>query len=87
MSIRLILLALALYILVRAVRRLAGGVIQGLSGDRFPQRIPKSGVQMVRDPVCGTFVVPEQSVALVERGARVYFCSSKCRDAYRPRPA
>ena len=30
--------------------------------------VPQRGVQMVRDPICGTFVVPERAVALSHRG-------------------
>jgi YHS domain-containing protein len=40
---------------------------------------------MVRDPVCGTFVVPDRAVMLVEGAQRVHFCSDKCRDQYRAR--
>ena len=42
-------------------------------------------MQMARDPVCGTFVVPERSVSLFEGPVRVFFCSERCRDAYRAR--
>jgi YHS domain-containing protein len=42
---------------------------------------------MVRDPICGTFVVPERAVALSAGGGqRLYFCSTECRDKYRSRP-
>jgi YHS domain-containing protein len=42
---------------------------------------------MQRDPVCGTFVVPERAIALSgSRGERLYFCSIECRDKYRARP-
>ena len=47
--------------------------------------MPQRGVQMVRDPVCGTFVVPGRSVMLVEGAQRVHFCSDICRDQYRAR--
>jgi YHS domain-containing protein len=42
---------------------------------------------MVRDPVCGTFVVPERAVSLSVGREIVYFCSVACRDAYRARPS
>ena len=83
MSTRLILVALAVFVLIRALWRLMGGVIEGLSGKSPDSRMPQSGVQMVRDPVCGTFVVPDRAVTLAERGRQIYFCSSRCRDAYR----
>jgi hypothetical protein len=44
---------------------------------------PAQGIHMVRDPVCGTFVVPDRAVVLAEGSQRVYFCSASCRDTYR----
>ena len=52
-------------------------------GRRASQRCRPRGVQMVRDPVCGTFVVPDRAVTLVDGRARVFFCSDACRDKYR----
>ena len=47
---------------------------------------PDRGVQMVRDPVCGTFLPPADAVSLTERGGAVhYFCSDRCREAYKAR--
>jgi len=42
---------------------------------------------MVRDPVCGTFVLPERALVVSDGRQRVYFCSSRCRDAYRAGPS
>jgi YHS domain-containing protein len=39
---------------------------------------------MVRDPVCGTFVLPDQAFTIVDGRSRVFFCSGACRDKYRP---
>jgi YHS domain-containing protein len=41
----------------------------------------------VRDPVCGTFILPGQAVTLADGSRRVYFCSTNCRDKYRARTA
>ena len=38
---------------------------------------------MARDPVCGTYVVPDRSVAIVDGRQQVFFCSTVCRDKYR----
>jgi YHS domain-containing protein len=38
---------------------------------------------MVRDPVCGTFVVPDRALMLSVGRRELYFCSSACRDKYR----
>ena len=51
-------------------------------GDSSERAVP-----MVRDPVCGTFVLPERAVPLVDGRSRVFFCSDACRDTYRARSA
>ena len=85
----LLLLVLAM-VMARAVSRVMGGVVEGLSG-RAPRseggNVPARGVQMVRDPVCGTFVIPDRSVTLSDGSGRVFFCSASCRDKYRTRPS
>ncbi|HJZ70554.1 MAG TPA: hypothetical protein VKE51_02380 [Vicinamibacterales bacterium] len=83
------LLRLALFIILacfvaRAFWRLLDGIVEGASrGSQVPQR----GVHMVRDPVCGTFIVADRAVTLAEGRAQVYFCSDACRDKYRARTA
>ena len=44
---------------------------------------PELAVHVVRDPVCGTFVLPEHAVTLVDGRTRLYFCSEACRDKHR----
>jgi hypothetical protein len=62
----LLLLVLAM-VVARGVGRVVDGVKEGLSG-RAPRRqggnVPARGIQMVRDPVCGTYVIPDRAVAL-----------------------
>ena len=73
--------------IARSFWRLVGGVIDGLGGPRgtraADRSVPERGVPMARDPVCGTFVVPERAVSIVDGRQRVYFCSAVCRDRYR----
>jgi len=40
---------------------------------------------MVRDPVCGTFVLPSRSVSMRDRSGTHHFCSDRCRQAYQQR--
>lgn len=87
MPVRYILLLLLVVFLVRALSRLFAGFIEGVTGTPRRTRVPGRGVQMVRDPVCGTFVVPDRAVLLMEGSDRVHFCSDRCRDKYRARPA
>jgi YHS domain-containing protein len=42
---------------------------------------------MARDPVCGTFVIPERAVTIDDGSRQVHFCSTECRDAFRARTA
>jgi YHS domain-containing protein len=85
----LLLLVFAM-VMARAVSRVMGGVMEGLSG-RAPRseggNAPARGVQMVRDPVCGTYVIPDRAVTLSDGSGRVFFCSANCRDKYRARPS
>jgi YHS domain-containing protein len=91
MMVRFILLSILLTILLRAFLRLWAGIVRGIqeggSGSGTRTRAPQRGVQMERDPVCGTFVVPERAVAVsAANGQRIFFCSVECRDKYRSRP-
>lgn len=83
MPVRYILLFLLVAFLARAISRLFAGFMEGVTGTPRRTRVPARGVAMVRDPVCGTFVVPDRAVLLIEGSARVHFCSDNCRDKYR----
>ena len=85
--LRWILILLLVIFVVRALWRLLAGMIDGIAGQAPRSRAPQQGVQMVRDPVCGTFVLPSRAVTLAERGEQIYFCSATCRDKYRKRTA
>ncbi len=88
MLLRFALVLLAILLIGRAVLRVLSGIVEGASAARGPRRggPPERGVQMVRDPVCGTFLPPSSAVTLAERGGAVrYFCSEKCRNEYASR--
>jgi YHS domain-containing protein len=82
------LLRLLLVILiVRAVWRLLSGILEGAT--RASPAAPGGNgraVPLVRDPVCGTFVVAARSLSSGAGGDTRYFCSERCRDAYRKEP-
>ena len=82
---RILLYSVLLILVARALAKLWAGIMEGL--DAEPRRGGvQRGVQMVRDPVCGTFVVRDRAVVLTAGGSSHYFCSTRCRDAYRPNP-
>jgi YHS domain-containing protein len=79
---------------IRAIWKLLQGVMIGMSGDAGSRRSPGTpsgppthGVRMVRDPICGTYVVPERAVSIRDGRQAVYFCSEACRDKYRAKTA
>jgi YHS domain-containing protein len=85
--VRFILLSILITIVARMFWRLVDGVFEGMRGPAGSRDARSPAVPMVRDPVCGTFVIPERAVTLVEGARRVYFCSDSCRDKYRARTA
>ena len=88
--VRYLLLFLLVILVTRAARRIVGGVMRGLAGQsqhRAGGSVPTRGVQMVRDPVCGTYVVPDRALVLADGSRQVFFCSARCRDTYRARPS
>jgi YHS domain-containing protein len=92
---RFVLLLILSVVVARVFWRVVDGVVEGLTGrpaGRPTGRsgstgVPGRGVQMVRDPVCGTFVVPDRAVTLTVGRQRLYFCSDTCCDKYRARTA
>ncbi|PYR59417.1 MAG: hypothetical protein DMF91_14915 [Acidobacteria bacterium] len=84
--LRFVLILILIVFVARAFWRIVDGVLEGLGG-RGRTRVPQRGVQMVRDPVCGTFIVPDQAIAIVDGSRRVFFCSTGCRDKYRAHTA
>ena len=85
--VRVALFIVFVFVIARAFWRLVDGIVEGISqADRRSRgEVPQRGVAMVRDPVCGTFVLPGSAVTLVDGRERVYFCSDACRDEYRKR--
>lgn len=72
-----ILQFLLILAVIRAVWRLAKGVLEGAGYQRVdgPKHV---GVKLERDPVCGTYVSPSKAPALRVSGRTIYFCSEKC---------
>jgi YHS domain-containing protein len=85
--VRVALLLVLIIFIARAFWRLVDGLIAGISGQPSSPRAVKRSVQMVRDPVCGVFVVPDRAVTITDGRRQVFFCSTNCRDRYRARTA
>jgi hypothetical protein len=87
MLLRSVLIFLLVVFILRALWRLVSGIIEGIAGSPPVGGPPQRGVHMVRDPVCGTFVVPETATTLPVGTKVIHFCSPACRDKYRARTA
>ena len=72
--LRLVLIALVIRGLVRLVRGIAAGLGDAAS--------PPPAVPLVRDPVCGTFVVAANAPSFGTGAQMRFFCSEKCRRQY-----
>ena len=69
-------------VIIRLVWRFLSGVVDG-AASRPSRRGPDTQVPLVRDPVCGTFVVRSRALTAGEGATLHYFCSERCRDAHR----
>ena len=85
--LRLVLFVVFAIFVARAFCRIFDAVVEGATGARPNDQPPKRAEQMVRDPVCGTFVLPDRALMLGDGRERVYFCSDDCRDKFRNRPS
>jgi YHS domain-containing protein len=78
--IRILLVLLLVLLLVRAGWRMILGVLEGATGESRGQvRSKKGSAHMVRDPVCGTFVVQSRALSAFSGGETAWFCSEACR--------
>lgn len=82
--LRLVLIFVLAAIAARAFWRLVDGVVDGFRERAPGGAVPQRGVHMARDPVCGTYVIPNPALALGDGSRQVFFCSARCRDQYRP---
>jgi YHS domain-containing protein len=85
---RLFLIFLAA-IFIRQVIVLITRAFSSASGDRssaanHSQAPPRerSGGELKKDPVCGTFVAAASSIKRTVDGKELHFCSTVCRDKY-----
>ena len=68
------------WFILRGVSRLLRGIGEGLHGEAKPKA--PAAVPLVRDPVCGTFVVPASALTSGSGPHAQFFCSENCRRAY-----
>lgn len=80
--VRLLLFAVVGFILFRLLWSAARNLFLGM-GYRPPGADGQSvGIGLVRDPICGTFVLPSTALTSGSGSSTRYFCSEKCRQDY-----
>ena len=79
---RLVLFLVLSVFVARAFWKLVDSFLEGVTG-QSRTRTPQRTAAMVRDPICGTFILPDRALTLGDGQARVFFCSDACRDRYR----
>lgn len=84
--IRIALIVLVLALVVRAVWRLFEGIAAGaMDGGEARRSTPSA--RMVKDPVCGTYVLPGRSLTATRDGETAWFCSPECQKIWKRREA
>jgi YHS domain-containing protein len=78
-----ILRLVLIWLVIRALLRLARGIAAGLR----EAASPPPAVPLVRDPVCGTFVVAANAPSFGTGAQMRFFCSEKCRRMYQSKLA
>jgi uncharacterized protein len=86
---RWLLTALAFLLLLRLVMRFVLGLLQGLASpssgsgagrDRGRDGTAKIAGELVRDPVCSTYIPRDSAIAARVGSETRYYCSTACRD-------
>ena len=88
MLARFLIWAVLFFLVGRAFRQFFRGVAQGAAPPPRPRPASpaaEKGELMVRDPVCGTFVLPSRASSVRDKRGTHHFCSDACRRAYESR--
>jgi YHS domain-containing protein len=87
--IRWVLNIIVLLLLLRLALRFVLGLIQGLAtpsdtassrGSKGPGGATRIAGELVRDPVCSTYIPRDSAIAGRVGGETRYYCSTACRD-------
>ena len=79
LTLGLLVRALLILLLLRLVFRFVAGMVRGMQA---PVSSPPAGAaaELVRDPLCNTFVAADRGVRGRVQGHDALFCSPGCRD-------
>ena len=79
---KLIIYLVLLLIIGRIVWRFMYAIFEGAGMLKESRDRERTAVKLVRDPVCGVFVVPSQALTSGSGTSTRYFCSEKCRQQW-----
>ena len=79
--LRAALFLVLIAVIVRSAYRFLEGVIEGATGTAAASRRQVSG-HMVKDPVCGTYVVQSRALTAMRGQQTAWFCSPECQQAW-----
>ena len=83
MILRVVVIAVLVFLVVRAIRLLLSGVAEAVNPHQPRRPAQQPPVKLARDPVCGTHIPPGNSLSLTAGGTTHYFCSEACRAKFR----
>lgn len=79
--VRIILFLLLVLMALRAVMRFVAGLMAGVAPR--PSTAPRQvGGHMIKDPICGTYVVQGRALTAMRGGETAWFCSARCQHAW-----
>ena len=82
--LRFALFFLLLCVVIRTAWRFLEGVVEG-SSPAPGGRVPQVNGKMVKDPVCGTYVVQTRALTASRGDETAWFCSDACRAQWQRR--
>jgi len=83
---RLIFFLIIVYLIYYLFKRFVSGIFR----PRPPKRqkhLPPITDELVKDPVCGTYVPKKEAIVYGRRGKLYYFCSKECLEKFKQQKA
>lgn len=77
---RVIIWAILAILIIRLLWRFVRAILDGAG--LLQETKGPAAVKLVRDPVCGVFVVPSEALTSGSGAKTRYFCSEKCRQQW-----
>ena len=80
--LRVALFLILIAVVLRSAYRFLEGVIEGATGGEAATARRQVSGHMVRDPVCGTYVVQGRALTAIRGQQTAWFCSARCQQAW-----